>query len=314
MVSMVLSGTSAPIPEETRQRISLAAAELGYAPNRFARALKTSRTMTLACIVPDITNPFYPSLIRGIQSVAEAQGYDVLAVNTDGAPERERHFLEWSRQGRVDGIVGVFWTLKATDFSTLLKDGVPVVRIESTRKSSGELPLDDIFVDSRAASLSMTEYLLGRGHRQVAMIAGRGGPQGARVEGYKAALKAAAIEPDVFLDDQFNEEGGWRAAQALLARDPRPTAIFAANDLMAIGAMQAIREAGLNIPADVAVAGFDDIGAARLVSPGLTTVAQFQGEVGARAAEVLLSRLRGDAPEAGTAQEMPFRLIERGST
>ncbi len=315
MVSMVLSGTSAPVPDETRQRISLAAAELGYVPNRFARALKTSRTMTLACIVPDITNPFYPALIRGIQSVAEAKGYDVLAVNSDGMPERERHFLEWSRQGRVDGVVGVFWTLRASDFSTLLRDGVPVVRIESTRKKgSGDLPLDDIFVDSRAASLAMTEYLLGRGHTQVAMIAGRGGPQSARVEGYKAALAGAGVEPDVVLDEQFNEEGGLRAAWALLARKPRPTAIFAANDLMAIGAMQAIREAGLNVPGDLAVAGFDDIAAARLVSPGLTTVAQFQGDMGARAAEVLLARLRGEAPEGGTAHEMPFRLIQRGST
>lgn len=314
MVSMALSGSGAAIPEDTRRRIGAAAAELGYAPNRFARALRTSRTMTLACIVPDITNPFYPSLIRGIQSVAEAQGYDVLAVNTDGDPGRERHLLDWSRQGRVDGVVGVFWTLRAADFAPLLRGGVPVVRIESTRKGAGALPLDDIFVDSRAASLAMTRYLLGRGHRRVAMIAGRGGPQGARVEGCRAALAEAGIAPDVVLDEAFNEEGGLRAARALLGRDPRPTAIFAANDLMAIGAMQAIRESGLDVPGDVAVAGFDDIAAARLVSPGLTTVAQFQGEVGARAAEALLARLRGEAPEAGTAREMPFRLIERGST
>lgn len=314
MVSMVLSGTLASIPDETRARIASAAAELGYVPNRFARALKTSRTMTLACIVPDITNPFYPSLIRGIQSVAEGQGYDVLAVNTDGDPSRERHFLDWSRAGRVDGVVGVFWTLKAGDFATLLKDGVPVVRIESTRKGSGDLPLDDLFVDSRAASLEMTQFLLSRGHARVAMIAGRGGPQGARVDGYRAAMAEAGAEAQVVLDEQFNEDGGLRAARALLAREPRPTAIFAANDLMAIGALQAAREAGLEVPGDLAVAGFDDIAAARLVSPGLTTVAQFQGEVGARAAETLLARLRGEAPQAGTAVEMPFRLIERGST
>jgi LacI family transcriptional regulator len=314
MVSMTLNGGVAAVPGDTRERIQAAAARLGYVPNRFAQALKTNRTMTLACIVPDITNPFYPALIRGIQSAAEGHGYDVLAVNTDGDPSRERHVLDWSRQGRVDGVVGVFWTLKASDFASVLEAGVPVVRIESTRKRSGNLPLDDIYVDSQAASLAMTRLLLGRGHQRVAMIAGRGGPQGARVEGYRAALAEAGLAPDVVLDDAFNEEGGARAARTLLAREPRPTAIVAANDLMAIGAMQAIGEAGLRVPDDVAVAGFDDISAARLVSPGLTTVAQFQGEVGARAAQIVLARLRGEAPEAGSAVEMPFRLIERGST
>lgn len=314
MVSMALNGGAAAVPGDTRERIQAAAARLGYVPNRFAQALKTSRTMTLACIVPDITNPFYPALIRGIQSTAEGHGYDVIALNTDGDPSRERHVLDWSRQGRVDGVVGVFWTLKAPDFAAVLGAGVPVVRIESTRKRSGELPLDDIYVDSQAASLAMTRLLLRRGHRRVAMIAGRGGPEGARVEGYRAALAEAGLAPDVLLDDAFNEEGGARAARLLLARAPRPTAVVAANDLMAIGAMQAIAEAGLLVPGDVAVAGFDDIAAARLVTPGLTTVAQFQGEVGARAAQTLLARLRGEAPEGGSAVEMPFQLIERGST
>jgi LacI family transcriptional regulator len=191
---------------------------------------------------------------------------------------------------------------------------MPVVRIESTRKTSGELPIDDIYVDSFAGSYAMARYLLGRGHLRIGMIAGRGGPQGARVEGYRKALTEVGGEPDVVLDDRFNEEGGALAAQVLLARSPRPTAILAANDLMAIGAMQAIGEAGLRVPDDVAVAGFDDISAARLVTPGLTTVAQFRPEVGARAAKILLARLRGEASAAGTAVEMPFRLIERGST
>jgi LacI family transcriptional regulator len=214
----------------------------------------------------------------------------------------------------VDGVVGVFWTLRAGDFSAVLKAGLPVVRIESTRKASGELPIDDIYVDSFAGSYAMARYLLDRGHSRIGMIAGRGGPQGARVEGYRKALTEVGAEPDVVLDHRFNEEGGAVAAQVLLARSPRPTAILAANDLMAIGAMQALREAGLQVPGDVAVAGFDDISAARLVIPGLTTVAQFQSNVGVRAAEILVARLRGETTGPGTAQEMPFQLIERGST
>lgn len=313
-VSMVLSGAHAEIPAETYGRITAAARQLGYVPNRFAQALKTNRTMTIACMVPDITNPFYPALMRGIQSVSEAQGYDVIAVNTDGSADRERHFLNWSLQGRVDGVIGVFWTLRATDFRPVVDGGVPVVRIESARKGTGDIPLDNIYVDSRAGSLAMVNYLIGRGHQRISMIAGRGGPQGVRVEGYSAALTQGGGVPDVVLDDQFNEEGGYRAAQVILARATRPTAIFAANDLMAIGALQALRDAGVRVPEDIAVAGFDDISAARLVSPPLTTVAQFQHDVGIRAAETLMARIKGTTSGAGTAVEMPFSLIERKST
>ena len=119
-VSMVMSGGSPAISSETWERITNAAAQLGYTPNRFAQALKTNRTMTIACIVPDITNPFYPALMRGIQSVTENLNYDVIAVSTDGSAERERHFLDWSRQGRVDGVIGVFFTLRARTSSRWL--------------------------------------------------------------------------------------------------------------------------------------------------------------------------------------------------
>ena len=139
-VSLVLSGDAPTISAETWERISKAARELGYVPNRSAQALKTSRTMTIACIVPDITNPFYPSLIRGIQSVADGLRYDVITVNTDGSPERERHFLDWVRQGRVDGVIGVFFTLACRDFSPLVDAGVPVVRIESSRSAAAKSP------------------------------------------------------------------------------------------------------------------------------------------------------------------------------
>jgi LacI family transcriptional regulator len=314
-VSMVLSGGTTPsISADTWERITQAAQELGYAPNRFAQALRTNRTMTVACIVPDITNPFYPTLMRGIQSVTDRLGYDVIAVNTDGLPERERHFLDWSRQGRVDGVIGVFFTLRAKDFRPLIDAGVPVIRIESSKKKGGDIAIDDIFVDSYAAASAVTETLIGAGHRRIAMIAGRGGPQAVRVEGYRAALTEAGGTPLIIIDEEFNEFGGMRAAATVLASGYDPTAIFAANDLMAIGVMQALRERGIGIPSQIAVAGFDDISAARLVTPPLTTVAQFQGDMGVKAAQLLMERLRGSKPSAGTALEMPFRLIQREST
>lgn len=313
-VSMVLSGSSPAIPAETWERITNAARELGYVPNRFAQALRTNRTMTIACIVPDIANPFYPTLMRGIQSVTDGLNYDVIAVNTDGLPERERHFLEWARQGRVDGVIGVFFTLRARDFKPLADAGVPVVRIESSKKRGGDIAIDDIFVDSHAAALAVTDYLIARGHRRIAMVAGRGGPQGVRVEGYRAALAKAGGTAHVVIEDEFNEIGGLRAAEAVLASGYAPTAIFAANDLMAIGVMQALRDRGIDIPGEIAVVGFDDIPASRLVTPSLTTVAQFQGDMGVKAAQILMERLRGSRPGAGSALEMPFSLIERGST
>jgi LacI family transcriptional regulator len=313
-VSLVLSGGGRAIPAETWGRITRAAQDLGYVPNRAAQALRTSRTMTIACIVPDITNPFYPALIRGIQSVTDGISYDVLSVNTDGHPERERHFLDWFRQGRVDGVIGVFFTLRARDFKPLIDAGVPVVRIESSKKKGGDIAIDDIFVDSQAAAYELTNYLIGRGHRRIAMIAGRGGPQGVRIEGYRAALAEAGIEPHVVIDAEFSEVGGVRATEAILSGSYKPTAIFAANDLMAIGVMQSLRERGVKIPGDIAVAGFDDISAAKLVTPSLTTVAQFQGDMGVKAAQILMERLRDSKPGAGTALEMPFRLILRDST
>lgn len=314
-VSMVMSGGASPsLSAETWERITNAAAELGYTPNRFAQALKTNRTMTIACIVPDITNPFYPSLMRGIQSITDGLNYDVIAVNTDGTVERERHFLDWSRQGRVDGIIGVFFNLRAGDFKPLIDAGVPVVRIESSKKRGGSLAIDDIFVDSRAAAFDVTKYLIGRGHRHISMVAGRGGPQAVRIDGYNAALAEAGLEPDVVLDEAFSEEGGVRAATAILSGGFKPSAIFAANDLMAIGVMQALRDRNIDIPGEIAVVGFDDISAAKLVTPSLTTVAQFQYQMGVKAAQILMERLRGSTPSAGTTLEMPYSLVERGST
>ncbi len=314
-VSLVLSGAPASqIPAETLERVQAAMRELGYVPNRWARALKTNKTMTIACVVPDIANPFYPSLLRGMQAVADEAGYDVITVNTDGTAEREQRFLGWCLEGRVDGVVGVFFTLRVADFKPLTDAGIGVVRIESSTKKVGPLPVDNLYIDNEAAAAEVTRYLIRRGYRRIAMIAGIGGPQEGRLNGYEIALAEAGRKPLIIADEAFNEDGGFRAAQQLFALPARPDAIFAANDMMAIGAMAAARDAGLAIPGDVAIAGFDDIFAARLVTPALTTISQFQYDLGTTAAEVLLDRLQRGNAGAGTSQAMPFRLIERSST
>ena len=187
---MVLSGGSAPsIPAETWERITEAARELGYAPNRFAQALRTNRTMTIACIVPDITNPFYPTLMRGIQSVtdrAQLRRHRRQHRWLAGARAAFPRLVAAGPRRRRDRRV-----LHARAPRTSSRWSMPACRSSASnrrKKRGGDIAIDDIFVDSYAAAFAVTNYLIGRGHRRIAMVAGRGGPQGVRVEGYRAAL------------------------------------------------------------------------------------------------------------------------------
>lgn len=318
MVSYVLNDSpTVSVPLVTRQRILDAIDGLGYVPNNNARSLRTSRTHTIAGVIPDITNPFYPAFERGIQEVAEARGYDLIVYNTGGSLERERKCLRSLQQGRVDGVVAVFFHLTARDLGVLLERDVAVVRLEAKKREAAEfeLPLDNLSVDNVEAACVAVEYLIGRGHDRIAMIAGRGGPGSTRTLGYRRALEKHGIPVDEALirDGDFNENGGYGISRELLATSPRPTAVFAANDMMAMGALRAIREADLEIPGDVALVGFDDTPWTRLVTPPLTTVTQFQEKLGHRAAEMLFERLDGEAPEGGRHEEMPYELIRRGS-
>jgi LacI family transcriptional regulator len=314
-VSMVMSrGRTHAIPPETFERVMQVARDLGYVPNRQAQALKTRRTKTLACVVPDVTNPFYPSLVRGIQTIADAAGYDVIVLNTDGSAERERRFLEWSLRGTIDGVVGVFFKIRAADFASIVRASIAVVRIEASAKRDGALPIDNLFVDNAAAAAEATRYLVERGHRRIAMIVGSGGPERNRISGYLQALGEVGYAPKVVTFGEFNHEGGYRATRDVLDASVRPTAIFAGNDLMALGAMTAIREAGLSMPDDVALMGFDDTFAASVVTPQLSTVSQGQFALGQAATEMVLQRLHDLPPDApGRLREMPFEVVKRQS-
>lgn len=317
LVSYVLNDTSpVSVPLETRQRILDAMAELGYVPNLTARSLRTNKTYTIAGIIPDITNPFYPAFERGIQDVADRQGYDLIMYNTDGAAEKERKCLNSLRQGRVDGVIAVLFHLSARDLFPLLEMNIGVVRFEATPKRAGAYPLDNLYVDNVAAAHEAVSYLIKQGHTCIGMIAGERGPADYRVQGYYQALHDHRLPLDEALIQRgaFAEAGGYQSMQALLQLSPRPTAVFAANDLMAMGALLALREAALQVPGDIAVMGFDDIPTAKLVHPSLTTVTQFQQELGRRAAEMLFERLDGSAPETGRCEERPYNLIIREST
>jgi LacI family transcriptional regulator len=315
-VSLVLNNTeTTSIPEETRQKVLNAIQTLGYIPNSAARRLRTSRSFTLACIIPDITNPFYPTFVSGIQSEAEQKGYEVTIYNTHGSADKEAKFLHAVQDGRVDGVIAVFFYTRACDLLPLFELDIPVVRLEVCRHHSGPWPLDNIFVDNAKAAFTATDYLVKKGHRRIAMITGQDGPRHARKEGYLHALRRLPEPCQPWIQDVhiFDEEGGYAGMRAILAKGEIPTAVFAANDLMAIGAMTAIRDFGLDIPEGIAVMGFDDIAAARMVSPALTTIRQCQDEIGRRAAALLIERLNQAEALPGRVVEMPFELMVRDS-
>ena len=312
-VSTVLNGGRALVAAETAARIDAAISELGYRPNRFAQALRTQRAMVVACVVPDLTNPFYPALVVGVQTVAAAADYDVVAINSRGEHALEAAAVTAAAYGRYDGIIGVFFNLRAADFAPAIAVGVAVVRIEARRKGGGSLPVDDIFVDNGSASRAVTDRLLDLGHTRIAMIAGRGGPEQVRTEGYRTALAGRGLAPSIWLDNSFDEAGGRRAARAMIGSGPAPSAVIAANDLMAIGAMHELAASGIRVPDQVSVIGFDDILASRLVTPALTTVALNQQAIGVRAAEILIERISGRRTGAGRAEEMPYDLRFRAS-
>ncbi|MEJ7761543.1 MAG: LacI family DNA-binding transcriptional regulator [Thermomicrobiales bacterium] len=315
-VSYVISGRSgSPIPEETRRRILENASGLGYVPNSVARSLRTRVTGTIASVIPDITNPFYPAFERGIQDGAERHGYVLTVYNTDGDAEKEARALRSLMAGRVDGVVGVFFYQTMRDLQPLLDRSIAVTRLDPAYDGPGDLPLDRLHVDNVGAASAATTYLIGRGHRHLAMIAGRSGPREARLLGFRQALEYHGLPPgrDVIQGGDDHAGGGGAAMGRLLALVPRPTAVFAANDVMAIGAMLTLREAGLRVPADVAVMGFDDIPMATMVSPPLTTVAQYPERLGARAVELLAERLSGRVVGGGRSVEMPFDIVVRES-
>jgi LacI family transcriptional regulator len=315
-VSLVLNNPEvASVPEETRQKVFDAMLSLGYVVNSAARMLRTNRSNTLVCIIPMITNPFYPAFVSGIQEVAEQNGYDVITYNTHGSQERERKFLKSILDGRVDGVIGIFFYTQARDMAQLFEVNIPVVRLEVREHRSGEWPLDSLYIDNAQAACQATAYLLGKGHRRIAMLTGPAGPRDARKEGYLTALNSHPdrLQPWVQEVDSYNESGGYQGMQLILESGNPPSAVFAANDLMAIGAMKAIRDAGLAVPKDIAVVGFDDIPAAQMVTPALTTIRQFQEEMGKRAAQLLIERLNGDAPSFGRIVEMPYELVIRES-
>jgi DNA-binding LacI/PurR family transcriptional regulator len=309
-VSQVLNG-GRPVAETTRLRIEQVIADLKYRPNTFARALKTLRSQLVGVVLPDLSNPFYPALVRGVQDQLGLSGYHAVIVNTDADRGQERELVAELVDRQVDGLVLITFTLSDADYAAIARKGVPFVVVGRTEG------FDHVHTSDYAAAFEMTTYLLDKGYDSVAHLAGPAGdgsPAKPRLAGYRAAMRMrglpAAGAPVVH--SEFTVAGGKKAMLQLLASGPRPRAVFCANDLMALGAIETVRAAGLRVPDDLAVAGFDDIEAAALIHPSLTTVGHPAGELGARAVDLLLHRMRGgDSPPADVV--IDFELKKRES-
>jgi LacI family transcriptional regulator len=302
------------IAPPTRRRIEALLRETEYRPNGVARGLKLRQTLVLAVVIPDITNPFFAALFRGVEDAASPRGYNVLLCNTDGSPARQRSHLQSLHARRVDGVIMASSFLKDPTVRWLRHQGVPYVLVNRF-SDEGHDPFvgSDDLVGGRLA----TEHLLALGHRRIGHLAGKLTVSTGlmRRRGYLAALAERGLiaEPRLVVESGYTEEGGARAAEPLLELPDRPTAIFAVTDMTAVGAFGVARRMGLRIPEDVAIVGYNDIPLATRMVPALTTVHVPIHDFGAAAARLLLEQIETGEPSR---QRVVFNpeLIVRGST
>jgi LacI family transcriptional regulator len=310
--SRVLTSADYPVADATRQKVLNAAHLLGYQPNLVARSLRTDRTHTIGVIADDLLSPFTPPILRGIQDFLKTIGYLALIVNSDWDPAIEHEAMHTLLSRAVEGIIFVESGHLAPT-KELEESGKPFVFVHRLFGSS--IP-NSIVPDDFGGATVAVEHLLALGHSRIAHLAGPQGWHSARRrrEGYTATLLRHGITPDpaLLVDGDWEYEGGEAAATRLLAVTPRPTAIFVANDEMSLGAIAAIRRAGLRVPQDIALVSYDNRRYSRTIRPKLTTVSLPAYQMGYHAGELLWAKLQGEAV-AGDEVRILGRLYVRES-
>lgn len=299
----------------TRDRVEKAVEELGYVPNLLARSLRSKRTHTIALILTDITNPHFTTCARGVEDAASEAGFTVIFCNTDESESKEERYLRVLLQKQVDGFLLVPAQSKQGAINLIHQHGEPVVVLDR------RVPLETVDIvrcDSVDSACELVGLLISLGHRRIAVLSG---PQGVstaedRVAGYRCALEKAGIPLDerfIFFGG-FSQQQGYEMTRQALNLDLRPTALFTANNFITLGAMAAVREAGLEIPRDIALVGFDDLSRAEISYPFLTVASQPAYEMGYKATQLLLDRL--SRQENGNYEEivLPTRVIVRHSS
>lgn len=311
-VSRVLNG-SGPVSEKTQRLIREVAGRMRYVPHSGARSLITSKTQTLGVLLPDLYGEFFSEVIRGMDDTAQRNGFHLLISRAYA----DRHGIETAiraMRGRVDGIVVMSPDLDAESLLNL-PSTIPVVLLCSVSRGN---EIDSLTIQNCRGAREMVAHLVSLGHKRIAIIKGspRNYDAAERLRGYRIALREGGIAPHDSLElvGNFTEAGGYAAAMELLGLKDRPTAIFAANDSMAIGVLSALRESGVEVPEGMAVAGFDDIPLARYMDPPLSSVHVPIWELGARAVELLLHGITHKNDHARKRERVSTKLVIRRST
>jgi LacI family transcriptional regulator, repressor for deo operon, udp, cdd, tsx, nupC, and nupG len=300
------------VTEETKRRVLEAIEALNYQPNVLGRYLRRMETETVLVIVPDITNPFFSKVLRGIEAVALERGYQVLLGDTQNDVRLEEQYLNMLPQKQVDGMI--FLTARTRkELMEEMSRQFPIV-LACEYLEGTDIPT--VSIDNISSARKATEHLIGLGHRRIAHLTG---PMDVilsrdRLRGYYQALAQHDIDVDAALvqEGDFSYESGYNVTLKLLALEKPPTAIFAANDAMAVGAIKAVRHRGGRVPDDVAVVGFDDIQMASIFEPGVTTIAQPMFDIGKQAMKLLLQLIDGEEVERRQFV-LPDRLVIRES-
>lgn len=310
-VSRALRGSTLINPE-TALRIRKLAEEAGYRPSAAARSLVTSRTDTIGVVVTSIADPFAAEVVLGIEDAANDHNYSVLLANSNAQPDRELKVVRAFEERRVDGIIVTSSRVGAVYVELLSQTRVPIVLLNNQHPSQF---IHSVMIDNLSASLHATRYLIQLGHTGVAYIGDRYGCQSdtERFGGYRSALDLALLpfHPEYVVHGDGRPEGGAAAMESLLGLPSPPTAVFCYNDMTALGAITAITAAGLRVPADLSVVGFDDLFVARYCAPPLTTVRQPMREMGRLALETLMNLLAGMPSQPNV--KVPGELIVRQS-
>ncbi|NLG98750.1 MAG: LacI family transcriptional regulator [Chloroflexi bacterium] len=300
-VSRVLSGASR-VSDELIKRVTTAAEKLNYHPNRTARGLRTQRSYTAALIIPDIENPFFTSIARGVEQILRAEGYSLILTNSD---EDHRIEMQHLMQLHADGIAGVILAPTSQDarkYEQLVEAGMNLVAIDRIPR---KLRADSVSVNNQDAIYQATQHLYEMGHRHIGFISGLPNVSTARErrQGFDQAIKDLGITtlPEWIQQGNFRQEDGFAAMNRILQLENRPTAVITANNMMTLGALKAIYQNKLVIPDDIAIVGFDDVEWAGSLNPPLTVIAQPTRELGQAAARLLLGRIKR--------RDMPYHYV-----
>jgi LacI family transcriptional regulator len=285
------------VSDELVERVTAAMEELHYQPNTLARSLRMGESKTIGLIVPDNSNPFFAEISRIVEDIGFEQGYNVFLCNSDGLIEKEAAYIKMLINKQVDGVVYIAAGSIQDHLLGLTVRGIPFVVVD--RDLPG-LEADVVMIDNEQGGYDATRYLLDLGHKQIACITGPSQltPSAARVNGYRRALQESGlpVRGDFIVTGDFRARGGEMAMDTLLKISDPPSAVFSCNDLMAIGALSALRKQNIKAPQEISIIGFDDIDIAAQVVPALTTVAQPAAELATCAMELLLTHLLKGLP------------------